>query len=122
MMSFSHNFTIISALLPRGYEQKEAKMACPKRLGKPRANYSQNCIKRRSTTEENGLGSEFKIYISYKRRSTWVGTLHTAMILNVTFGTRQTWVESKLCLLLILLKQITEPLWALVFLSREWGC
>ena len=41
---FAHNFTNTSALFPRDYEQKEAKMACPKRLGKPTEKYSQNCI------------------------------------------------------------------------------
>ena len=41
---FAHNFTNPSALFPRDYEQKEAKMACPKRLGKPTEKYSQDYI------------------------------------------------------------------------------
>lgn len=41
---FAHNFTNTSALLPRDYEQKEAKMACPKRLGKRTEKYSQDCV------------------------------------------------------------------------------
>lgn len=65
-MRFAHNSTNTSALLPGDSEQKEAKMACPKRLGKPtnslRITYKKK--EHNATAEKNGPGSEFKTYVS----------------------------------------------------------